>query len=93
MSSSTGSATDGTERMPRVVSPRSCRARRTRCTLSASCGATDTETTTADPISCRADGSERSSRLGLASALAAPMQAMITASRRPSTAAPISPSR
>ncbi len=74
-------------RSPRRRPPRSRRARATRWTLSINCGARVTATATAIPSSYSAPGSIRSARLGLASALAAPMQQSIVPSRRPSTAA------
>ena len=64
--------------------PRSRRAARTRPTPSTSCGAKVSATTTATPTSYSAPGTDRSSRRGLASALAAPTQASIVASCSPS---------
>ena len=74
-------------RRPVARPARSRRARRTRCTLSTSCGATLIETMTATPSSYSAPGSTRSARLGLARVLAAPTQQSRQASRSPSVAA------
>ena len=72
---------------PSGLAARSRRARATRCTLSTSCGATDSATVTATPSSYSAPGSTCSARLGLARVLAAPMQHSRQASRSPSMAA------
>ena len=77
VSSRTGRATACTERMPRAVSPRRARARRTRCTLSASCGRDRDRHDDGGADLVQGAGQARSSRLGLARALAAPMHAIM----------------
>ena len=52
-----------------------------------SCGARVNATTTATPTSYSAAGTQRSNRVGVTSALAAPTQMMTAASRRPSYSA------
>ncbi len=64
--------------------PRKVWAARTLRTLSASCGSTVTDTTSALPTSYNAGGTDRSSRFGLARALAEPTQMTIAARRSPS---------
>ncbi len=83
-SDSTGMMIPCSARIPRWPPPRSRRARLTRSTLSASCGATDRATTTAAPTSYSAEGRPLSIRFGLASAFAAPTQISMVASRSPS---------
>ena len=86
--SSASSSTGTSSRRRRATRPdspaRSACAARTRRTLSANCGSTVTATTSAVPISYSAGGTERSSRLGLARAFAAPTQITMVASRIPS---------
>ncbi len=85
--SSTGSPIWSTALIPPVGRPRSRRAVRSRATSATMFGANVIATTTATPTSYRAPGRDFSSRAGLASEFAAPMQISRVASFAPSYSA------